>query len=208
MSTKLHPIMETLAKQRSYKAGVAAATSLYSLRRDFNYIPPPLPPGALPEKLSDKEFEVMEEMKTLLKDATPDTRKVILRRLERDTRDEKRRNKQELAALEREQRHVRRILAALEEVEGKINAFGLRLEKPPAPSFPDLRRAVSHSNALYLGKDECKIERTEELDRRWKRRSSATSTTSSSSMTGRRPSRALTSATSSCHMVSAPSTSR
>src|SRR5258706_5349491 len=169
MSTKPHDIMETLAKQRDYKAGMAAATSMYTMRRDFGYVPPPLPPGGLPEMISDKEFEVMKDMKTLLKDATPDARKVILRKIEKDMKVDKRRREQERGALERERRRVRRILAALEEVEGKINASGLRLEKPPAPSFPDLRRAVSHSDAMYLGKDECKLERTEELDRRWEK---------------------------------------
>src|SRR5258706_13768720 len=98
MTAKLHPIMETLAKQRGYKAGVAAATSLYTMRRYFGYVPPPLPPGALPEKISDKEFEVMKDMKTLWKDATPDTRKVILRKLEREARVKKRHHTQEQAA--------------------------------------------------------------------------------------------------------------
>jgi hypothetical protein len=102
--------------------------------------------------MSAEELEALAKVDVQLGRATPEERKIILKRLRKDHAREKRRHREELETSQRKLDKTRRIIAALQEVDSKVGTTA-KLEKPPSPSFSDLRRAVSRNEVMYGEKD-------------------------------------------------------
>src|SRR5882724_3871550 len=162
MATKLHSIMETLAQQRGYKAGVAAAKAAFdpspyaSLdmkdRARLETFVPPMVFGEASKGMSAEELEALATIDVQLSHATPEERKVILKRLRKEYAREKRRHDEDKENTQRKIDKSQRIIAALQEADSKVGTAA-KLEKPPSPSFTDLRRAVSRNAVMYGEKD-------------------------------------------------------
>jgi len=151
-----------LARQEGYKAGVAAAKAAFdpspyaSLdmkdRARLETFVPPMVFGEAPKGMSAEELEALAKIDVLLGRATPEERKVILKRLHKEYAREKRRHDEDKENTQRKIDKSQRIIAALQEADSKVGTTA-KLEKPPAPSFNDLRRAVSRNDVMYGEKD-------------------------------------------------------